>query len=55
MPDASGKPGVSQAKVDQFFAAAAAYSDWWKKAESDAAVLPLGLNTERPPSGLWQR
>ena len=43
--DASGKPGVSQAKVDQFFAEAAAYSDWWKKAESDAAVLPLGLTT----------
>ena len=44
--DASGKPGVSQAKVDQFFAEAAAYSDWWKKAEGDAAVLPLGVNTE---------
>jgi len=44
--DASGKPGVSQAKVDQFFAAAAAYSDWWKKAEADATVLPLGVNTE---------
>ena len=44
--DASGKPGVSQARVDQFFAAAAAYSDWWKKAEGDATVLPLGLNTE---------
>ena len=45
-PDTSGKPGVSQAKVDQFFADAAAYSDWWKKAEGDASVLPLGLNTE---------
>jgi hypothetical protein len=44
--DASGKPGVSQAKVDQFFADAAAYSDWWKKAEGDASVLPLGLKTE---------
>lgn len=43
--DASGKPGVSQAKVDRFFADAAAYADWWKKAEGDAAVLPLGLNT----------
>ena len=32
--------------MDQFFAAAAAYSDWWKKAEGNAAVLPLGLNTE---------
>ena len=44
--DASGKPGVSQAKVDQFFADAAAYSDWWKKAEGNAALLPLGPNTE---------
>lgn len=44
--DSSGKPGVSQEKVDRFFAEAAAYSDWWKKAESDAAVMPLGLNTE---------
>jgi hypothetical protein len=44
--DASRKPGVSQARVDQFFADAAAYSEWWKKAEGDASVLPLGLNTE---------
>ena len=44
--DVSGKPGVSHAKVDQFFAEAAAYSDWWKKAEADATVLPLGVNTE---------
>jgi hypothetical protein len=44
--DASGKPGVSQARVDQFFAAAAAYSEWWKKAEGDTTVLPLGVNTE---------
>jgi len=44
--DASGKPGVSQGKVDQFFAHAAAYSDWWKKAEGNAVLLPLGPNTE---------
>jgi hypothetical protein len=44
--DASGKPGVNQAKIDQFFADAAAYSGWWKKAEGDAMVMPLGLNTE---------
>ncbi len=44
--DASGKPGVSQAKVDQFFAIAAAYSAWWQQAEGDPSVLPLGLNTE---------
>jgi hypothetical protein len=44
--DASGKPGVSQGKVDQFFADAAAYSDWWKKAEGNTVLLPLGPNTE---------
>jgi hypothetical protein len=44
--DVSGKPGISHAKADQFFAEAAAYSDWWKKAEGDATVLPLGVNTE---------
>jgi hypothetical protein len=46
VPDASGKPGVNQAKVDQFFADAAAYSGWWKKAEGDVAILPLGPDTE---------
>jgi hypothetical protein len=43
--DRSGKPGVNQAKLDQFFAEAQAFSDWWKKAESDAGVLPLGEST----------
>ena len=40
--DRSGKPGISQAKADAFFADAAAFSDWWKKAESDKAILPVG-------------
>ncbi len=40
--DRSGKPGINQAKLDRFFADAAAYSDWWKKAEGDVNVLPLG-------------
>jgi hypothetical protein len=44
--DTSGQPGVNQAKVDRFFAESAAYSEWWKKAEGDNAVLPLGTNTE---------
>ena len=43
--DASGKNGVGQAKVDQFFKDAAAYSDWWKQAEGNTAILPLGLAT----------
>ena len=41
--DRSGKPGISQEKLDRFFEDALAYSDWWKEAEKDAAViLPLG-------------
>ena len=43
--DASGKPGVGQAKVDQFFAEALAYSDWWRQAEGNAITFPLGLAT----------
>ena len=43
LPDRSGKPGVDQAKVDQFFAEAQAFSDWQAKAEADAtSLLPLG-------------
>jgi hypothetical protein len=43
--DRSGKPGINQAKLDQFFTDAAAYADWWKKAEGDVKVLPLGEAT----------
>ncbi len=43
--DRSGKPGVNQAKVDHFFAEAQAHSDWWRNAESDPGVLPLGEAT----------
>ncbi len=43
--DRSGKPGISQAKVDQFFAEAQAYADWMKKSEADAATLPCGEAT----------
>ena len=44
--DRSGKPGVSQAKLDEFFAQAQAYSDWRKKAEADKTIVPLGGKTE---------
>src|SRR2546426_7832068 len=40
--DRSGKPGVSQARLDQFFNEARAFSDWWKKAETEARGFPLG-------------
>ena len=44
--DRSGKPGVGQAKVDQFFKDIQAYADWIGQAESNAkAILPLGENT----------
>jgi len=43
--DRSAKPGITQAKVDQFFIEAQAYSDWWKKAEGDVTVLPLNGST----------
>ena len=43
--DRSGKPGITQAKLDLFFQEAQAYSDWWKKAETDPALLPLGTST----------
>ena len=43
--DRSGQTGVNQAKVDAFFEAATAYSDWMKRAEGDPAILPLGAAT----------
>jgi hypothetical protein len=44
--DRSGKGGVSQAKVDQFFTECQAYSDWCAKMEKDGAlILPLGEAT----------
>jgi hypothetical protein len=43
--DRSGKPGISQPKVDQFYTEAQAHSDWWKQAEGDKNILPLGEAT----------
>lgn len=48
--DRSGKPGVNQAKTDAFFAAAASYLDWTRRA--DAAVLPLGDKTAAAAAAL---
>ncbi|MGO8764006.1 MAG: hypothetical protein ACLQSR_02590 [Limisphaerales bacterium] len=43
--DRSGKPGISQEKADKFFGEAQVYSDWWKQAEGDKNILPLGEAT----------
>ncbi|HUA68133.1 MAG TPA: hypothetical protein VMA13_06255 [Candidatus Saccharimonadales bacterium] len=43
--DRSGKPGIDQSKADAFFEAAQSYSDWWKRAEGDKNILPLGEAT----------
>jgi hypothetical protein len=52
--DRSGRPGVSQAKVDQFYAQCAAWDAWLKKGETDAAtVQPLGEATAAAVSA-WQ-
>jgi hypothetical protein len=45
-PDRSGRPGVSQPKVDRFFAEAQAYARWREEGAADAAILPLGDATE---------
>ena len=44
--DRSGKPGITQAKLDLFFADAAAFAGWEEKAAAAAAgIMPLGANT----------
>ncbi len=46
VPDRSGKPGIDQVKADLFFTEAAAFNEWNKKAEADAAnLLPAGPAT----------
>jgi hypothetical protein len=43
--DRCGKTGVNQAKIDTFFADAAAHMEWAKKPDADAAIAPLGDKT----------
>lgn len=43
--DKSGKPGVNEEKVAGFFKDVAAYVEWLKKAEADAALMPLKADT----------
>jgi hypothetical protein len=44
--DRGGKPGISQGKVDQFYAEARAFSDWSAKANADPTLLPLKDSTQ---------
>lgn len=46
-PDRSGKPGLSQAKVDAFYAELQAWADWQKVGAEDKGVFPLGEDTAR--------
>ncbi len=51
--DRSGKPGVSQAKVDQFFNDAKAYVAWSEQSERDPAnIMPLGKATPAAAAAL---
>lgn len=45
VPDRSGKPGIDKARLDAFFAEAAAEVGWAGNADGDAAVRPLGDGT----------
>lgn len=40
--DAAGHLGLTQPKVDAFFADLAAIDDWWQAGASNPAILPLG-------------
>jgi len=42
--DRSAKPGLNQAKLDQFFAEAKTLSDWAAKGEADKSLTPLGFD-----------
>lgn len=50
--DRSGKPGVNQAKVDQFFSEVVAYVAWDQQATSDPSILPLGQQTHAASEAL---
>src|SRR5512138_1880432 len=43
--DRGGHPGVDRARVEAFFAEAAAYSEFWRRGETTPEVMPLGEHT----------
>ncbi|MDQ1363017.1 MAG: hypothetical protein QG652_877, partial [Pseudomonadota bacterium] len=50
--DMSGDTGINQSLTDQFFADIAAYAAWYNQSETDAAILPLGNNTQAAANAL---
>ncbi|MDD4911042.1 MAG: hypothetical protein PHP57_01995 [Sideroxydans sp.] len=50
--DMSGGQGISQEISDQFFADASAYADWYAQGEADAAVLPMGADSQAASDAL---
>lgn len=50
--DRGGRPGVSQASADRFFAEAQLYVAWHAETEADPAILPLGAASEEAAAAL---
>ena len=44
--DRSGLPGISEARLEAFFAAAELYAKWWGETKNNPAILPFGERTE---------
>lgn len=49
--DRSGKPGMNQAKLEQFFAEAQTLSDWAAKGEADKTLTPIGFDGTAAAAG----
>ncbi|MFN0205216.1 MAG: hypothetical protein ACKVS6_02750 [Planctomycetota bacterium] len=43
--DRSGKPGIDTKRLDAFFADLKAYSEWWRRSETESDILPLKGDT----------
>jgi hypothetical protein len=52
--DRSGKPGINQAKLDQFMTEASAFIAWHEKAQQDSDIAPLGDKTTEAVESLNQ-
>lgn len=52
--DRSGLPGISQAHLDRFFAAAELYAKWWGQTQNNPSILPFGDQTA-PAAAVFAR